>query len=170
MKMRLMAAALSAAVLQQVCIRRSEHQISFAPAALAAGATEQAEKSEDIERFCTLSVAAFKARGAAAESERLTSLGTEVDRRITELEAKIFEFKSLMKQRAEWSERATEDMAKVYSKMSTESAAAQISRFNYDQAAEILRKIEPGIASSILGSMDNEIASRITAKILDINH
>jgi len=117
------------------------------------------------QQYCSNILDATSAAQIAQQTRNLQIAQKEINDRIALLTAKAEVLKSWMKLRADFSERATDSLVQIYSRMKADSAAAQLAAMDEMTSAAIISKLAPKIASPIMAEMDVAKAARLSAVI-----
>ncbi len=95
----------------------------------------------------------------------LKGLAKEIDTKVRELREKTEEYKKWYELRREFSEKATDSLVQIYSKMRPESAAAQLSEMNKMTAAALIIKLDTRVASAVLNEIEPKKAAALSGII-----
>ncbi|WEX08310.1 MotE family protein [Chelativorans sp. AA-79] len=137
--------------------------LAAAPAGSGARGEEAAPTtSDEIARYCSNIADAARDRRYALQAQELEDLRSEVDQRITALEAKRAEYEAWLARREDFLARAEDNLVQIYSSMRPDAAAERLAEVRMDLAAAILMKIEPRAAGIILNEMNSKAAAVIT--------
>ena len=119
------------------------------------------ENVAEMHSFCTIATTSLNAEVIAQERVAIVEMETIVNKRISDLEDKILELKSLIAQREQIAASVTGAVVNIYSRMSGEAAAAQIAQMPVELAGAILQKLNPKSSSGILSNIESEKAAHI---------
>lgn len=95
----------------------------------------------------------------------LKNLSVQVDTKIRELRNRTQEYKKWYDLRRQFSDKATNALVSIYSKMRPDSAAAQFSAMNQMTAAALIIKLNSRTASAILNEIEPKKAAKLSAII-----
>lgn len=95
----------------------------------------------------------------------LKEIAKEIDEKVKELRERTEEYKKWYELRRTFSEKATDSLVQIYSKMRAESAAAQISVMNQMTAAALLIKLDTRVASAVLNEIEPKKAASLSSLI-----
>jgi flagellar motility protein MotE (MotC chaperone) len=124
-----------------------------------------AATSELVTRYC----AAIRQPAAEAQlalrRQELAKAQQEVESRIALLDAKMAETREWLAKRKEFTERAHEQLVRLYAQMRPEPAAAQLAAMSEVVAAAIIAKLPAKASSTILAEMEPAQAARLSGII-----
>ena len=93
----------------------------------------------------------------------VSEIAKEIDEKVKELRARTEEYKKWYELRRTFSEKATDSLVQIYSKMRPESAAAQISVMNQMTAAALIIKLDTRVASAVLNEIEPKKAASLSS-------
>lgn len=111
------------------------------------------EASANVRKYCTNIAAAATDARFAWQSKKLQELESQIRARITELDAKQGELKSLLDKHEAVSKQAREALVGIYAKMKPETAATQIGALDDEMATAVLAALSPRQASAIFNEI-----------------
>jgi flagellar motility protein MotE (MotC chaperone) len=121
--------------------------------------------SELVTRYCASIRQPAAEAQLALRRQELAKAQQDIEGRIALLEAKVAATKEWLAKRKEFTERAHEQLVRLYAQMRPEPAAAQLAAMNEIVAAAILSKLAPKASSPILAEMEPAQAARLSAII-----
>ncbi|MFY0610919.1 MAG: MotE family protein [Hyphomicrobiaceae bacterium] len=95
----------------------------------------------------------------------LSKLSAMIDAKVKELRKRTAEYQKWYELRRKFSEKATDSLVKIYSKMRPDSAAAQISEMNKMTAAALIIKLDTRKASAVLNEIEPKKAAVLSGII-----
>ncbi len=101
------------------------------------------------------------------QMKTLTDLQSQIDKKITKLEAVKGENAALLKKRDEESRKTEQSLVDIFAKMKPDVAAAQFEILDVETSASILKRLNARAASTILNEMKAPIAAAITIKMAE---
>jgi flagellar motility protein MotE (MotC chaperone) len=102
----------------------------------------------------------------AWQKKLLADAGKEIDERIAQLEKKTDEYRTWLKRRDDFTQKATDTVLQIYERMRPDAAAMQLAQLDDETAAAVLAKLKPTLSSKILNDMDPARAAHLTATIV----
>jgi flagellar motility protein MotE (MotC chaperone) len=131
----------------------------------AASDTASAEDKEAVIGYC-LNIADQAAETRMArQAEALKKLESEIDRKLSELEARRAELQGWVERQDQIQKAASDSIVQIYAEMEPEVAAAQIASVDTKLASSVLRQMKPKQASLILNEMKPEQAALLMKTI-----
>jgi flagellar motility protein MotE (MotC chaperone) len=127
--------------------------------------TPPAAGSELVTRYCAAIRQPAAEAQLARQQQELAKARDEIDGRLALLDAKMAETRQWLAKRKEFTDRAHEQLVRLYAQMRPEPAAAQLTAMNEVVAAAILSKLGPKAGSPILAEMEPAQAARLSAII-----
>lgn len=129
------------------------------------GKDSRAMSVSDARQYCANVAAAAGIARNARQENALVEIERQIDRRVSELEAKRVELQELLDRHDAFVRKADEHIVAIYARMRPEAAAAQLADMDEDQAAALLFRLQPKYSSAILNEMDASHAVVLTKKI-----
>jgi flagellar motility protein MotE (MotC chaperone) len=123
---------------------------------------EAAADASEVERFCSNIADAARDQRYALQTQQLTALQAEVDKRIKALEDKRAEYEAWLKRRDDFLVQAQANVVKIYAVMKPDAAAERLAAMRVELAAAILMKLDPRKAGVILNEMETKQAAMLT--------
>lgn len=123
------------------------------------------QPSDDNQQYCANIANVTAAARLAAQQKQLGELNQQLQKRLTELEAKRAELQELVDRYDDFIKKSDEALVNVYSKMKPEAAATQLTNLDEDSAAALLLRLKPKNSSAILSEMDSFHAALLAKKI-----
>lgn len=145
----------------------------WAPAVLGEPRKDDAPKSRelhstpiaDTQQYCANIAAAAGAARNARQEKRLLEIEQQIERRLSELDAKRVQLQELLDRQDALVRKADESIVAIYARMRPDAAAAQFANMDEDQAAALLMQLQPKISSAILNEIDASRAVVLIKKI-----
>ena len=94
--------------------------------------------------------------------EHLTSLRSEVDRKLESLETTIVRLEKILLEMKKRDESKVTALAKVYENMPPEEAAARIERIERELAVKLLKSMQSRKSGKVLGYVSPQLAARLS--------
>lgn len=101
----------------------------------------------------------------AWQTRMLADTEKELEKRLTQLDAKTAELQKWVTRRDEFVAKARDSLVLIYSRMRPEAAASQLVAMDEETAASVLLKLDVRIASLVLNEMEPAQAARLTGII-----
>ncbi len=120
---------------------------------------------DSARRFCLNIKPQVEELRTALQKKKLMQAEAELQKRITQLEARIGEYKEWMERRQDFINKVQDSLVKIYSKMRPEAVAQQLPSLDLETAAAVLLKLEPRTASAILNDTDPKLAATLASII-----
>jgi len=116
-------------------------------------------------RFCINIKPQVEELRTALQKKKLMQAEEELQKRITQLETRIREYKEWMERRQDFVNKVQDSLVKIYSKMRPEAVAQQLPSLDQETAAAVLLKLEPRTASAILNDTEPKLAATLASII-----